>query len=225
VRVLAMDTSCGLGGVAVAIDGVIAASIESRRDSRHGEALLSQISQAMAEAGLERASIDLIAVGIGPGSFTGTRVGVATAKGLSLALDRPLVGVSSLLAIATAAPGRFIAPVLDAHKGEVYASLYERIDGALVERLAPIHAAPAEAARALGARDDICVCGSGLRRYPELGEVMRPLAPVFDDPRAAIIAHLGAERLVASGPDDRASLEPLYVRASDAKRPDEIARE
>ncbi|MCZ7683742.1 MAG: tRNA (adenosine(37)-N6)-threonylcarbamoyltransferase complex dimerization subunit type 1 TsaB [Sandaracinaceae bacterium] len=142
VRVLAMDTSTELGSVAVLESGELRAEVSARVRAKHGETLLPLIEQALAHASLERGAIDLIAVGIGPGSFTGTRIGVATAKGLAIALDRPLIGVVSLTAIARAAPGRWIAPVVDAHKGEVYLSVFERG----VERLAPLHAPPAEAA-------------------------------------------------------------------------------
>lgn len=227
MRVLAIDTSTELGSVAVLVDGELRSEIGARVRARHGETLLPLIAQALEHAALARHDLDLLAVGIGPGSFTGTRIGVATAKGLAVALDRPLMGVVSLVAIARATPGRWIVPVVDAHKGEVYAAVFERDNrGALNERLAPMHAVPAEAAshvRAIvPASETLVVAGSGVRRYPAELAALAPhhvLPALFDAPRAAIIALAAEERFAAQGPDDRAALEPLYVRPSDAKLP------
>lgn len=219
-----MDTSTELGSVAVLADGELRAELGARVRAKHGETLLPLIQQALAHAGLAPAEIDLLAVGIGPGSFTGTRIGVATAKGLAIALDRPMVGVVSLSAIARAAPGQLVVPIVDAHKGEVYVAAYER-DGALVERVAPLHAIPTEAAARVRAAvsGELTVCGSGVRRYPELAQALAPctiLPAIWDAPRAAMLALEAEERFVERGADDRAALEPLYVRPSDAKLPE-----
>lgn len=218
VRVLALDTSTELGSVACLVEGELRAEVSARVRARHGETLLTLVRQVLDHAKLDRRELDLVAVGLGPGSFTGTRVGVATAKGLSLALDVPLMGVVSLRAIARGAPGRWIAPVVDAHKGEVYAAVYERAEGGLEERLTPAHMAPDAAWQMLEALGQpLTLCGSGLTRYPDT--FARTLDRTFDQPRAALIALEAMERFERDGPDDRASLEPLYVRPSDAKLP------
>lgn len=223
MRILAIDTSTELGSVAVCADGEILAEVSAKVRARHGETLLPLVAYALEHAAVERDAIDLIAVGIGPGSFTGTRIGVATAKGLAIALDRPIIGVVSLYAIARAAPGAWIAPAVDAHKGEVYVALYERRDGALIERLAPMHAFPADAlALVRGAASSAAItgCGSGHRRYPEeLGAAFEMLPPIWDAPRASVLALIAEQRFRSEGPDDRATLEPLYLRPSDAKLP------
>lgn len=224
MRVLAIDTSTELGSVAVVVDGEVCAEIAARVRARHGETLLPLVAQALDAAKIARGELDRLAVGLGPGSFTGTRIGVATAKGLAVALDRPIVGVSSLRALARAAPGRFVVPVVDAHKGEVYLAVYEREGDGLRERLAPLHAMPdaaLECARAvLPDAAEVVVCGSGARRYPEVvtSRLSRAtvLSPIWDVPRAAIIALEASERETE---DDRAELEPLYVRPSDAVLP------
>jgi tRNA threonylcarbamoyladenosine biosynthesis protein TsaB len=193
--------------------------------TKHGAILLPLVASALEHAALDRRAIELVAVGLGPGSFTGTRIGVATAKGLSLALDRPLMGVCSLRAIARAAPGSWVVAATDAYKGEVYAALYERVpDGSLIERAAPIHAAPLRAAEAMRAAcpGALVACGTGVRHHLEafgaaLGGALLPA--LWDAPRAAIIALEASERFAVDGPDDRAALEPLYVRASDATLP------
>jgi len=223
VRVLALDTSTELGSVAVLVDGELRAEISARVRARHGETLLPLVAEALRLASVDKTDVELIACGIGPGSFTGTRVGVATSKGLAVALDLPMVGVESLTAIAEAAPGAWIAPLVDAHKGEVYAALYERRGAELLERVAPLHAVPDEAAAPIreAAGGQLTLCGSGLRRYPELAEKLggTVLSPLWDAPRASAVALLAQARFERRGTDARGALEPLYVRPSDAKLP------
>jgi tRNA threonylcarbamoyladenosine biosynthesis protein TsaB len=217
MRVLGIDTSTGLGSVACLVDGQLAAEVTARVGGKHGETMFAMLEQALAHAGLARDALDLIACGLGPGSFTGTRVGVAVAKGLALALDRPLVGVSTLEALALGVPGDLIAPVADAFQGEVFLAVYERAQDHLRERMAPAHGAPAAMRALLDAHPGALVFGSGARRYPDVFPASLP--PVYDAPRAALIAHAGLALFERRGPDDRAALEPLYVRASDAKLP------
>lgn len=213
--ILAIDTSSELGSVAVCAERAVLAEESARVRARHGETILPMIESALARSGVEKRAIDLIAVGIGPGSFTGTRIGVATAKGLAIALERPMVGVVSLVAMARAAPGPWIAPAVDAHKGEVYFALYEGEH----ERIAPAHMLPADAIAELAKWPAAKVgCGSGYRTY-DLSAAASVLAPIWDAPRASVIALLGERRFIESGPDDRATLEPLYLRPSDAKLP------
>jgi tRNA threonylcarbamoyladenosine biosynthesis protein TsaB len=227
--ILAIDTSTELGTVAVLSDDELRSEISLAVRARHGEVLLPHVAQALERAGLAPGDVDLVAVGIGPGSFTGLRVGVATAKGICLATGAPLVGVSSLRVVARglgAVP--WAVPVVDAHKGEVFVAAWPAGDGELGEGLAPFHAPPEEAARRV--RADIgdavaVVCGHGLRRHEAaflaaLGTPVRAAPPVFDAPRGAFVALEGAEVHAREGPSDLAALEPLYLRPSDAKLPD-----
>lgn len=222
VRVLGLDTSTPLGTVAVTVDGELRAELSARVAARHGESVLALVTDVLARGRVDKAEIDLVAVGIGPGSFTGTRVGVATAKGLALALDRPVVGVVTLRAIATAAPGDRVATLVDAHKGEVFVAAYRREGDQLIGDLAPDHVTPEHAAEVFSERPAYARCGSGLRRYPDAFAALpgRSLPPLFDAPRGAVIASLGEARFTRSGPDDNRALEPLYVRPSDAKKPE-----
>ncbi|MDQ3035508.1 MAG: tRNA (adenosine(37)-N6)-threonylcarbamoyltransferase complex dimerization subunit type 1 TsaB, partial [Myxococcota bacterium] len=132
MRVLAFDTSGDHGVVAVTTNGEVRAELHSRARSRQGESLLPAIERALAMGELTIGDIDLIAVGLGPGSFTGLRIGVATAKGLALARGTPVVGVRTSRAIARGLFGALRVPVIDAHKGEVFIAAYEaREDGTL----------------------------------------------------------------------------------------------
>ncbi len=222
MRVLAMDTSTFVGTVAVLVDGALAAEWSASVRATHGETLLPHVARALEQAGVAARELDLIAVGIGPGSFTGTRIGMATAKGLALAEGKPLRGVSSLQVIASAMPtGALRAVAVDAQKGELYCALYAYGPGGLEERIAPFHALPAEAAARLGALGAVALAGDGAERYPEFaaGLTFERAPRHCDVPRAAVLAYEGERAYAREGASDLASLEPLYVRPSDAKLP------
>lgn len=191
--VLAFDTSSRVVSVALCDDdGVLA-----RRDveATPAEGLLGWVDEVLMAARVARDAIELVAVGTGPGLFTGTRVGVATAKGIAFALARPLVGVSSLVAVrrAVSADGLMI----DAGRGEVYA---------LGAEGTPFLATPEVARARLSGR---------LVASASLGLDLPP-APT---PDAAWIAREARARFAATGRDEVASLEPDYVRPSDATLP------
>ena len=215
MRVLAVDTSTMAGGVALLDDERVVG--ESLLDVRttHSERLMVAIDRVLADAGWTAASLDGLAVAIGPGSFTGLRIGLAAVKGLALALDRPVAAVPTLDAMAAALPwaSRPVCPVLDARKGEVYASLY-RWDGLAMRRewdylaLSPEALADRLREPVLGVGD-----GAALVRSPW----MTPARPVRRGPPAAIVACLGAERLRAGDTVAAAELVPLYLRPSEAE--------
>ena len=130
MNLLAIDTSTECGSVALAVDRrVIARSAVLPR--QHAEQLLPWIDELLAEAGLSRSQIDAIAVGRGPGGFTGVRLAVAVAQGLAWALQRPLLAVSSLAALAMqagGAPGERVLAAIDARMGELYLGCFQ-LDG------------------------------------------------------------------------------------------------
>ncbi|MFT3923086.1 MAG: tRNA (adenosine(37)-N6)-threonylcarbamoyltransferase complex dimerization subunit type 1 TsaB [Myxococcales bacterium] len=228
--VLALDTSTFLGTVAVLRDGSLLAELSASVRASHGETLLPHVERVLTHAGVKLAELDLLAVGIGPGSFTGVRIGVATAKGLALAEQKPLVGVTSLRTLARGmGHGVGLAvPVLDAHKGEVYCAAYARDEHAdLVEVVAPFHALPADAAQYLRAavpEERLWLAGDGLDRYGDallapLGKLVQRSPRFCDVPRAACLAHEAALLFERAGAPELATLEPLYLRPSDAKLP------
>jgi tRNA threonylcarbamoyladenosine biosynthesis protein TsaB len=234
MKVLAIDTSTAVTAVAVLDGDRVLAEDNGRTEQRHGDVVLPRVQAVLAAATLQLADIDLLAVGVGPGSFSGLRVGLATVKGLGFALQKPVRGVSSPEAIASAALQRAsqVVVLLDAFKGEVYAAVYRRAPGDALEAaaVAPLfHASPAEAAaRALALLDPgaaALVCGDGARRYE--AEIMAVLGaraalalPELDTPEAGWVARLALRDFGRHGPSDLATLEPTYVRDSDARLPD-----
>lgn len=235
MRILAFDTSTAVASVAVVDDGKPLSEVEESVQARHGETLLPRIDTALRNAGGGLDTLDLIAVGIGPGSFTGVRVGLATAKGLALATGKPLVGVVSLRILARgaltgAAP---VVPVLDAYKDEVYLSIFASNEGQRLQQLhEPVHAPPDRAAEIVGAAvpdGQLILCGDGAHRYARLfvdhlGPRATPAGPECDLPRAVHLAFEARLSFDESGPGDLATLEPLYLRPSDARLPDRSLR-
>ncbi|MET0344039.1 MAG: tRNA (adenosine(37)-N6)-threonylcarbamoyltransferase complex dimerization subunit type 1 TsaB [Polyangiales bacterium] len=226
---MALDTSTLVGTVAVLDGGTLRAEWSASVRASHGETLLPELARTLAQAGLTLGELDLFAVGLGPGSFTGVRIGVATAKGLALAGQKPIVGITSLRVVARGMAGEALRAVaVDAHKGEVYCALYRLgDDGDLHDVVPPFHAPPADAAERLLAAAggaSFALAGSGIARYGDaltgpLGPRARREPAYCDVPRAACLAHEAERAYALHGPSDLARLEPLYVRPSDAKLP------
>jgi tRNA threonylcarbamoyladenosine biosynthesis protein TsaB len=172
----------------------------------HQERLAPMARDVMAEAGLAFDALDRIAVTVGPGSFTGLRVGIAFAKGLALALDRPAVGVGTLEALAAQASG-LVFPAIDARRGQLYLQAFD--GGAAL--MAP-DALTAEVAAAriaeLSQGRPFTLVGSGAALLADFAPSATVVAAEGADARD--VARLAAGR--AGGP-----LKPLYLRAPDAK--------
>jgi tRNA threonylcarbamoyladenosine biosynthesis protein TsaB len=179
----------------------------------HGREIAPATQSLLDEAGLAPAGIDLLACDIGPGSYTGLRVGLAAAKGLALALGKPLVGVASLDALAEAAAGRarVLCPALDAKWEQIYGAIYEE------GRRTTEFLAEKPAAFAARVPPGAFVLGDALDAYGELfRDVVRAPRDLWD-PRPEIVAALG-QRLHAAGTrHEAASLAPLYLRPTEAE--------
>ena len=192
---LAFDTATEVATSALVDDGEVLAERSSR-----ARTLLEDVDALLRQGGANARDLDALAVGIGPGSFTGVRIGLATARGLALALELPGAGVSTLAALAAGAPGAI--PVVDARRREVFAL----IDGE------PSVLAPADLTFEPGT---VCV-GDGARRYRGLFEAGGAVIPPDDDERHLPRARFHAALAGALGPVDE--IEPLYLRVPDAVR-------
>ncbi|GAB3577816.1 tRNA (adenosine(37)-N6)-threonylcarbamoyltransferase complex dimerization subunit type 1 TsaB [Calidifontibacter terrae] len=207
-RLLAMDTSTSAVTVALLDGNTVLAARSSVDARRHTEILMPLVRDVVAEAGVSRSSIDAFAVGVGPGPFTGLRVGITTAATLGLVLDRPAYGVCSLDAIAYAVAAESNSPsdflvATDGRRKEVYWARYT--DGARVND--PQVHRPAELDEALRA---LPTAGRGPDLYPEL--FVNPLPQLDVD--AAALGALVVRRLAEGS--ELLALQPLYLRQPDA---------
>lgn len=216
MNLLALDTATEACSCALWQDGAVRTRV-SRAGRDHTQQLLPQLQSLLAESGLAFAQIDGLVVGIGPGSFAGVRIGVAAAKGLALALDRPVWGVSSLALLAAAAPpaASMVCAALDARLDAVYAQAFQRDAQGLPEPLAPAEVVVPAALR--WPVDGPCVAvGTGWARYPEALAASLTAAPLQTDGSALPLAEAGfglARRAWAQGAfGPAATLQPLYLR-------------
>jgi tRNA threonylcarbamoyladenosine biosynthesis protein TsaB len=197
VLTLAFDTATAVATSALVDDDEVLGERISR-----AQTLLEDVDALLRQAGAHPSDLDRLAVGLGPGSFTGVRIGLAIARGLALSLDLPGAGVSTLDALAAGAPGA--VPVVDAKRREVFTL----VDGE--PRVLAPHALPL-------ADGAVCV-GDGAKRYRSPLEERGAVVPPDDDER-----HLPRARFHAALAGDARSveeLEPLYLRVPDAEPPE-----
>lgn len=210
-RICAVDTSTALGSVALLEDDVVVASVEQRVSNAHGESLLPMIDRLVRDAGWTPPSIGRWCVGLGPGSFTGVRIGVATVLGIVLASGAEVVGVSSLAAMAALVPET--DGVLLAAIGAIRGEVYLEASGAVVRP--PVCLPPAEIAAWLGPAGHVTLLGEAAASL----ELPYPLTRLVTGEHA--LPHARGVARAARGlvPVDPTALEPLYVRAPEITTP------
>lgn len=207
MKLLAIDTSTDYLSLAVLDNGKIRKRFHRHIGRNHSTLLIPSIDKLLKKAGLNIKKIDGFCVGVGPGSFTGLRIGVATIKGLAYSLKKPVVAVPSIDAIAENAkdPDGIICPVLDAKKGKVYGALYRSNRGAIKRISKYLLISTENLNTILGRYDKITILGDG-------AGLMGRQAHISDwYPRADVIARIGLEyfkRRKFTSPED---LEPLYL--------------
>lgn len=206
MRFVAFETSSEWCSVALSVDGEIAA-VERRAGHRHSELALPMLEQLLARAQLKPVHLQAVAFGAGPGSFTGLRIACGVAQGLALARALPVIGISSLEAIAQESGEARVVACIDARMREVYYSALEKHADHWHEVIAAQCIAPQNAPRAPGA--DWIGVGNGFAVYGNLG-LTKVLPEVH--PTAAAVAALAAPRLAAGQGVDAAQATPIYVR-------------
>jgi tRNA threonylcarbamoyladenosine biosynthesis protein TsaB len=221
LKILALETATLAGGAALLDGGRIVGQSLLNIALTHSERLMAVVDRLLQDCGWEVKELDGLAVSIGPGSFTGLRVGVATAQGLALALGVPVAPVPTLDAMAATLPFAEwpVCPLLDARKGEVYLSLY-RWAGEAMKREWDYLALPPEAAverlvpPVIVLGDGVPPCGPFLAR---LGAAVRIASPAHSLPSPAVVGELGHLMLEAGQGIPGEALAPLYLRPSEAE--------
>lgn len=222
MKILGIDTSTPIGSIALIDGDNLVAEHTLNIVQEHSPRLMLAIDSVLKWGDITVEALDGCAVGIGPGSFTGIRIGVATIKSICYALDKPIVGISTLEAIAynLRSTNGVICPLLDARRSEIYGTIFH--GGTEWKRLSedlclPIDAFLDQLNTAASANGIINFIGDGLLTYGDavrerLGEWAYFADPIFNVPRGATIAHLGAQRLQHGDTDNYWSLAPNYVR-------------
>jgi tRNA threonylcarbamoyladenosine biosynthesis protein TsaB len=227
--VLGLDTSTSIASLALIAGGRVAGSLQ-RPATSHGAALPGALDELLRAANVSIRDVGAIAVGTGPGSFTGLRIGLSYAKGIAMASGCALVGVPGFDAMALSALerdntlddtnlGRLVCVVVDARKGEVYAALYRVVADGL-EKLSEELVIALEHLASRIAEDVMFVGDDRAKDAAALVESRGHRVAVFDtgtlDLRGVCVAALGGARFARGETDRAASLEPLYIRTPEA---------
>ncbi len=221
--ILAFETSTPCASLALCSGGDLVCELSIETKNRHGEALAPALDFMMKSAGIAFADVEAYAAGIGPGSFTGLRTGLAFVKGLVLANPRPFSAVSSLAALAMDAAyfDGPVLPVIDARKGEVFTAVFRgNGQGGLSRQSDDMAILPEGLAELTKGRT--LILGAGLKGHLEaikraVGERAVIGPETLWNPRACRVAFLAHSRLSQGLFDDPESLTPVYVRFSDAE--------
>lgn len=212
------QVGCAVGGP----DGVIA-SVHTVRPRHHAESLAPQIEFVIGQAGIEIGEIGAVAVDIGPGLFTGLRVGITTAISVAFALAVPMISANSLelLAFGVATTDREIHAMIDARRGEIFHASFRSSSDGIESLTPPTVALPDDLARSFGsARSSLLLVGDGVRRHVDSfqgTDLVEIAAEGFDQPSASSLVRM------ARGAVDRGEfvttedIRPLYLREPDAK--------
>ncbi|MCR5176691.1 MAG: tRNA (adenosine(37)-N6)-threonylcarbamoyltransferase complex dimerization subunit type 1 TsaB [Anaerovibrio sp.] len=222
--ILAMDTATMVSGVAVADNKKLLAEIIVENKLTHSETLLPNVEKVMAMAGVTRGDLEAVAVSIGPGSFTGLRIGLAAAKAIAYGLNIPLVGIPTMEGMAWhyPMPGITVAGFVDAQKGNVYTAHY-KWNGIAFDETRKIEVVSLEQA--------INLCGEINTPVVAVGDMAEKKLTKMDDlpdnliippqhmlmPRAANIAMAGLKKLADGVKESVMDMEPIYIRKSEAE--------
>jgi tRNA threonylcarbamoyladenosine biosynthesis protein TsaB len=222
MRVLAVDTTGAHGSVAIVAGGDLEGILGARETSpKHAESLLPTIEQLLRILSLELAEIDGFAVAVGPGSFTGLRIGIAAVEGLSFATGKPAVGVSALEATAFRyrhVDGLVVA-LIEAYRGEIYGAAYRARRGVLHLEVEPTCTSASRFLETLPDPPSL-VAGTGILRHRNEVETCASGA-FLADPSFFIgeeVARLGGAKLAAGDAAPLGGLAPLYIRPAEAER-------
>jgi len=222
MKILAVDTATKTCSVAITDNYSLIIELTANHGKTHATVLMGMIQYSLEAAGLSMKEIDGIAVTIGPGSFTGLRIGLSSIKGLSAAVGKPVVGIPTLDALVypLAFTSKYVCPMIDARKGQVYSAIYKCIDGHCISATSVQSLKPENAIKGIS---EACIfVGDGSLTYKDMIEGRMGNQAFFAQPsqhiiRASAVAHLSIPRFLNNDTENIKYLVPIYVRKSDAE--------
>lgn len=221
MKILALETSTLMGSIAVVDDENLLCELTLHVKETHSSQLMPAIDYVLKTVELPPERLDGFAIALGPGSFTGLRIGLSTIKGLALAAGKPLVGISTLEAMAWSFPfcPDLICPMIDARMKEVYAAWFTTRAGIVSRRSEDMVLSVSELLK--DAEEEALFFGSGAEKYRRdirkiLGKSAHFVSPEITGARASILGFLALDKLKRKEFADIDSLEPLYIRESQA---------
>jgi tRNA threonylcarbamoyladenosine biosynthesis protein TsaB len=214
--IAAIETSGPRGGVALADDDELIGEESFEEGMVHGRALVPSLDRILKKAGLTPKQLGLVAVDVGPGSYTGVRVGVAAARMIAMAVGCPVAPIVSMDVLAENAEDLedFVCPILDARWEQVYAASFRR-DWVWLRTEGPAAYRPEDLAARLAA--GTTVFGSGVEKYPAVFARFAKGPADWSVPRAQVVARLGWQAFQSGAMDDYNILRPLYLRPTEAE--------
>jgi tRNA threonylcarbamoyladenosine biosynthesis protein TsaB len=222
MKILAVDTATQTSSVAITDNAAILAELTVNHAKTHAAFLMKMIQRILEMAFLTLKEIDGFAITIGPGGFTGLRIGLSSIKGLSAATGKPVIGVSTLETLAHTIPytSTCICPMIDARKGQVYCARYRYHHGVLINELPVRSIKPLSAIQGLS---EPCIfIGNGAMTYKniiveQLGNSALFVRPDQNMIRASVAALLSLPRFLKGDTDPVETIVPAYARKSDAE--------
>jgi tRNA threonylcarbamoyladenosine biosynthesis protein TsaB len=221
--ILALDSTAIVASVALCRDEKTIASFTVKNGNTHSETLLPMVEAVLKSAGVTVADVDLFACSVGPGSFTGVRIGTATIKGLAFSQNKNCLGVSSLEALAqNLVPfDGVICPVMNARRGQVYNALF-RYENGVLSRLCEDRALSVTelAAELAQMGEPFALCGDGVAEFHRLAPNATPtsVSTLLEDQSAVSVAKVALRRANAGESGTDAELVPVYLRLPQAER-------
>ncbi|SMC25138.1 tRNA threonylcarbamoyladenosine biosynthesis protein TsaB [Desulfacinum hydrothermale DSM 13146] len=223
MKILAVDTSTLSGSVALCTEERVVAEWSLVSAQTHNRRLLAGVDRILGDAGWDLEEVDAFAVTVGPGSFTGIRIGLSTLKAMAWALGKPLCGVTTLEALAAplAVSSLPVCPMVDARKKEIYAALYRpKAPEELIEERPPSALSPEAVLEWV--QEPVWVCGDGWLEYgsmlrKRLGDRLLDPGPAYHGIRAAHVGRIALKKLAAGVPTNPAEIVPTYIRPSEAE--------
>lgn len=224
MKILALDTSTLMATVAVIEDDKLIGEYSINQDMSHSENLVPMIIEVLKNLNFKIEDIDAYAVGVGPGSFTGLRIGIATMKGFAHVFDKPIIGVSTLEALAfNMAYSKVIIPMIDARRDRAYTAIYKWENEDLVEILEPQILEIEEILEIANKYDEVYITGNASKVYEDIIKnninTKYQIAKMGQNVcRASSIAEIGLNKLEQGLRDDYFTLAPSYLRETQAQR-------